>query len=229
MSFDLKQFFAIIAANSIVAFLARNWFLERLRQGIKSEYDAKLETLKANLSSDNNSKLEQLKLRAAKELEGAKHALQKEIEEYRVSANSSVGAKLNLSASVQQMVQSFAGIYDSYGEEIFADDEIRLERCGKSLQKASRDLDHALLSISESLEIEIRSLIKSYDSEFVAFAHCLEVKKIRAGLLKSNYDPTVYHPDLARETAKEILSCLECEWHAIKNKLRQLVSNCGEE
>ncbi len=120
MSFDLKQFFAIIVANSIVAFLARNWFLERLRQGIKSEYDAKLEKLKAKLSSDNNSKLEQLKLSAAKELEEAKHVLQKEIEEYRVSANSSVGAKLNLSASVQQMVQTFAGVYHFYGEEMAA-------------------------------------------------------------------------------------------------------------
>ena len=229
MGFDLKQFLGIIAANSIVAFLARNWFLERLRQGIKSEYDTKLETLKAKLSSDNNSKLEQLKISAAKELEEAKHALQREIEEYRVSANSSVGAILNLSASVQQMVQTFVGIFDHYGEKIFADDEIRLEKCGKSLQKASRDLDHALLSISESLENEIRTLIKSYDSEFVAFAHCLEIKKIRAGLLKSSYDPTNYDHGKAREVAQEILSGLERDWHAIKNKLRQLVSSCGEE
>jgi hypothetical protein len=63
----------------------------------------------------------------------------------------------------------------------------------------------------------------------VAFAHSLELKKIKAGLLKSSHDPTVYDHGLARETAKEILSDLECEWHAIKNKLRQLVSNCGEE
>jgi DNA anti-recombination protein RmuC len=229
MSFDLKQFFAIIAANSIIVFLARHWFLEQLRQSIKSEYDTKLETLKAKLSSDNNSKLEQLKISAAKELEEARHVLQREIEEYRVSANSSVGAKLNLSASVQQMVQTFAVILDNYGENIFVDDEIRLEKCGKSLQKASRDLDHALLSISESLENEIRTLIKSYDSEFEAFAACLEVKKIRAGVLKSSYDPNNYDHAKAREEAQKILSGLESDWHAIKNKLRQLVSSCGEE
>jgi hypothetical protein len=229
MSFDLKQFFAIIAANSIVAFLARNWFLERLRQSIKGEYDAKLERLKANLSSDNNSRLEQIKLSASKELERAKHVLQKEIEEYRVSTNSPDGARLNLSASVEQMVQAFAGICDSYGEEIFASDEIRLESCRKSLQKASSDLDHALLSISESLEMKIRYLFKSYESELSAFAHCLEFKKVRAGLLNSSYNYAAYDPGLAREETKRIVSRLELEWHEIKKKLRELVSPCNEE
>ena len=229
MSFDLIQFFAVIAANSIVAFLAKNWFLERLRQSIKSEYDIKLETLKANLASDNNSKLEQLKARAAKELEEARNALQKDIEEYRVSASSSIGAMQNLSASIQQMVRCFAGIYDSYSETIFADDEARLERCGNSLRKACRDLDHALLSISEPLEAEIRSLIKSYDSEFAAFAHCLEIKKVTAGLLKSSCDINEYDPGRAREVAKEVVSNLEYEWQKVKNKLREYVSGRGEE
>jgi hypothetical protein len=229
MSFDLSEFIAIVAANSIVVFLARNWFLERLRQSIKSEYDTKLEKLKANLASDNSTKLEQLKARATMELEETRNALQKEIEEYRVSASSSIGAIQNLSASIQQMVQCFTGIYDFYSESIFTDDEARLERCGNSLRKASKDFDHALLSISDQLEMKIRSLIDSYGNEYDAFAHCLKIKKIRAGLIKSNYDTNEYNPQLARETAKEIVPKLECEWHAVKNKLRDIVSGRREE
>lgn len=46
---------------SFVAFLARNWITERLKQGIKHEYDEKLERLRSQLTTQNSLELERSK------------------------------------------------------------------------------------------------------------------------------------------------------------------------
>ncbi len=57
----LKVIFPSFAGGALVVFLAKNWFLERLRASIKSEYDRELEHLKAELSSKNSKEIEEVK------------------------------------------------------------------------------------------------------------------------------------------------------------------------
>lgn len=52
---------ASVGATAFALWLARNWLLERLRQGIKFEYDNKLELHKAQLASENAGTIERLK------------------------------------------------------------------------------------------------------------------------------------------------------------------------
>jgi len=50
-----------VGVNGLLVFLLRNWFIERLRQGIKFEYDEKLERIKQQLSAENDVALERHK------------------------------------------------------------------------------------------------------------------------------------------------------------------------
>ncbi|HEX7636576.1 MAG TPA: hypothetical protein VF427_15040 [Noviherbaspirillum sp.] len=52
---------ASVVITSGFAWLCRNWLIERLRQGIKYEYDEKLERLKGQLQSLNTIEVERLK------------------------------------------------------------------------------------------------------------------------------------------------------------------------
>ena len=45
----------------LVIFLARNWFLERLKNSIKHEYDLSLEKFKSELKIENDKELEEIK------------------------------------------------------------------------------------------------------------------------------------------------------------------------
>lgn len=64
----VKVIFPSFAGGALVVFLAKNWFLERLRGNIKSEYDRELEHLKAELSSKNSKEIEGVKALLAKDI-----------------------------------------------------------------------------------------------------------------------------------------------------------------
>lgn len=61
----LMEYLAIAFAPSltlgVVLFLAKNWFLERLKNGIKHEYDISLEKFKGELKASHDKELEDLK------------------------------------------------------------------------------------------------------------------------------------------------------------------------
>jgi len=65
VSFSLGDLFQVVipsfSGGVVVVFLAKNWFLERLRGSIKNEYDHQLENLKADLAAKNSMELEALK------------------------------------------------------------------------------------------------------------------------------------------------------------------------
>ncbi|GAB4514924.1 MAG: hypothetical protein Tsb0026_20420 [Sulfuricaulis sp.] len=65
MSSSIEEFLAVVlppfAGAALVMFLAKNWFLERLRGSIKSEYDQKLVRLEADLSARNTKEIESIK------------------------------------------------------------------------------------------------------------------------------------------------------------------------
>lgn len=70
-----QSFIEILAAmlpsflgGGLVVFIAKNWFLERLRGGIKNEYDNKLEQLKADLVARNSKELEEIKASLTREI-----------------------------------------------------------------------------------------------------------------------------------------------------------------
>ena len=63
----LKVIFPSFAGGALVVFLAKNWFLERLRASIKGEYDRELEHLKAELSSKNSKQIEEVKALLARD------------------------------------------------------------------------------------------------------------------------------------------------------------------
>lgn len=56
-----------VSITSFVGYLARNWLLERLRQGIKHEYDAKIERLKSQLLAENSLSIERFKSEVSRE------------------------------------------------------------------------------------------------------------------------------------------------------------------
>ncbi|QXW27191.1 hypothetical protein KXJ74_07200 [Acinetobacter johnsonii] len=62
---SILEFIVITLAPSltlgIVLFLAKNWFLERLKNSIKHEYDISLEKFKGELKSSHDKELEDLK------------------------------------------------------------------------------------------------------------------------------------------------------------------------
>lgn len=89
MSLTVEDFLKIIssfAGSAFVVFLAKNWFLERLRTSIKSEYDSKLEHLKSELSSKNSKEIEQLKALLGKDA-AIISAAQKSFSESHVAAH----------------------------------------------------------------------------------------------------------------------------------------------
>jgi hypothetical protein len=225
----VTEFIALIAANSAIVFIVKNWFLERLRHSIKSEYDAKLETLKSQLALDNSAYLEGLKSSAAKDLEKLRHDLQARIEEYRVSASSPTGAMLNLSASIERMAQCCSGIHDYYCETLLIDDEPRLERLYKCLSKAHEDLDHAVLILDKALETDIKNLLQGYGFEISSFGSCVAVKKVRSGLIDPDCAPDEYDFSKARRVAKDLVPQLEADWRELKERLRIFVSHIGEQ
>ncbi|BBH14163.1 hypothetical protein [Chromobacterium haemolyticum] len=59
--------FSSIAVVSLLAFLVKNWFIERLKASVGYEYSAQLENLKSELSMKNNGSIESLKHEVAKE------------------------------------------------------------------------------------------------------------------------------------------------------------------
>jgi hypothetical protein len=63
----LQVVFPSFAGGAFVIFLAKNWFLERLRGSIKSEYNRELEQLKAELSSKNSREIEEVKALLARD------------------------------------------------------------------------------------------------------------------------------------------------------------------
>lgn len=62
---ELIEYLAIAFAPSltlgVVVFLTKNWFLERLKNGIKHEYDISLEKFKGELKANHDKELEDLK------------------------------------------------------------------------------------------------------------------------------------------------------------------------
>ncbi|MGZ5011166.1 MAG: hypothetical protein ACXV74_09430 [Methylobacter sp.] len=69
---SVGEFLAVVlpsfTGGALVVFLAKNWFLERLRGSIKSEYDQMLERVKADLSARNAIQIEELKASLAKDI-----------------------------------------------------------------------------------------------------------------------------------------------------------------
>ena len=61
----IKEFLAVslppLAGAAIVMFLAKNWFLERLRASINNEYNMKLVQLEADLSAKSEKEIEGIK------------------------------------------------------------------------------------------------------------------------------------------------------------------------
>ncbi len=223
------EFIALIAANSAIVFIVKNWFLERLRLSIKSEYDIKLEAFKSQLALDNSAYLEKLRSSAAKDLEELRHDLQTRIEEYRVSASSPTGAMLNLSASIERMAQCCSGIHDYYCEALLTDDEPRLERLYECHLKAHKDLDHAVLILDEPLEADIKNLLQGYGFEIRSFESCVTAKKAKSGLIDPGFAPDGYDFGSARREVKNSVPRLEESWRELKDKLRLSVSRIGEQ
>lgn len=62
---NFLQFLGFTLAPSftlgLVVFMARNWFLERLKNSIKYEYDLSLESFKSDLKKQNDKELEEIK------------------------------------------------------------------------------------------------------------------------------------------------------------------------
>lgn len=65
MSLPVGELLAVVlpsfAGGALVIFLAKNWFLERLRGSIRSEYDQKLMRLQADLLAKNSKEIEEVK------------------------------------------------------------------------------------------------------------------------------------------------------------------------
>ncbi|WP_151676768.1 hypothetical protein [Acinetobacter nosocomialis] len=62
---NILQFLGFTLAPSLtlglVVFMVRNWFLERLKNSIKHEYDMSLESFKSDLKIENDKELEEIK------------------------------------------------------------------------------------------------------------------------------------------------------------------------
>ena len=97
---------ASIAANGSLLFLTKSWISERLKNAIKHEYDAKLETHKAELGAKNDIEREILKAHFHEKLETHKIYLKAESD---VEAEK-LRASLTIVASEQQI--KFATLHE---------------------------------------------------------------------------------------------------------------------
>lgn len=136
-----------IGLGGLVAFLARNWLIERIRLSIKHEYDERIEQLRAQLVAQNNSALEDQKTQSARELEQLRSALQREIEEYKISATSDAGSYALIWATLGDLVSSCVGLHERYQERLTQSDEPTLAACIAAYSKAQMVLPQVALTI----------------------------------------------------------------------------------
>jgi hypothetical protein len=67
MSDIITAVIVYLGGTGLVAYLLRNWIVERLRQSIKHEYDQKIERLRAQLLSENATIIEKYKSELSRE------------------------------------------------------------------------------------------------------------------------------------------------------------------
>src|SRR5947209_7556267 len=92
-----------VAIFSVVAYLARDWIFERLKQGIKYEYDVKLEAFRADLQATNARNLAELQATSARQASESNAAAARQLAELRSAFDQRLALQSAATAALTSM------------------------------------------------------------------------------------------------------------------------------
>ncbi len=215
-----------VGVIGLLMFLARNWFIERLRLSIKFEYDEKLEKLRANLLVENQAAIEKQKELASKELENVKNELKIASDEYATVLGGNASAYTIIWIAIEELLSSFTGIFNLYVESYNNYDETILQKCVSAKEKVEKSLAKTALVIGQHLTEEINEILGGYQHEISALGHCIYMKKVKAGILpKSKLVDSEYEFYRASQWTRDKVRSLKERCEIIKTKIRNKVDN----